>query len=155
MPPPLREREHQRRAERHLEVGAALLGASDEWTAVPLFYSAYHFVKAAMLVDPIWQSPGDLHRLHSDLIADDRFTDRHKGRRRPGGAAKEWGINDLVMLLYRPQVRDYEILHQASVTVRYGAGLPADADLTALSAACERISAAYAAGSIAAAPPAC
>jgi len=154
VPPPLRELEHERRAARHRTVGTALIDAGDEWGAVPLFYCAYHLLKAAMLVDPIWHAPGDLHKLHTDLIADDRFTDRHKGRRRPGGGPKEWGINDLVMLLYRPMVRDYEVLHQASVTVRYGAGLPADVELSSLVDACDRIAAAYAAGSIAATPPA-
>lgn len=124
---PLREDEHLRRAERHRTIGDLLAGAGDEWAAVPLFYSGYHLVKAALLVDPIWTDLRQLGALHVDLAPDDRFTDRHKGRKRPTGQAREWGLNELVLKLYRPIAGSYDRLHQASITVRYGAGLPAGA----------------------------
>lgn len=109
-----------------------------------------------MLVDPIWDSISDLQQLHVDLIPDDRFVERHKGRRGGGrgGGSVEWGLNDLVLRLYRPIASDYTTLHTHSVTVRYGVGLPDDADLSALRDRCERIRAMYAAGQIVAPLPA-
>ncbi len=154
MAAPLRQLEHERRAEQHREVGALLVGTGDEWAAVPLFYSAYHVVKAALLTDPIWDTPSDLHRLHVDLIPGDRFTDRHKGRRRSGGGEKEWGINELVLLLYRPFAGRYDLLHQNSITVRYGKGLPEDADLGTLLTWCDEIREGYADGRLVTTPPA-
>ena len=78
---PLAEQAHKARAARHLQIGKLLAGEGEEWGAVPLFYCAYHHVKAALLVDPIWW---DLQRLHSksiELMPDDRFVTRHKARR--------------------------------------------------------------------------
>lgn len=123
----LREDEHRVRAQRHRVVGNALADAGDEWAAVPYFYAAYHIMKGAMLRDPIWEQINALQTIHRDLMTDDRFTDRHKGRKRPTGAPREWGVNELVLLLYRPAVGAYERLHQASNLVRYGVGLTGDA----------------------------
>lgn len=119
----LREDEHRARAQRHRVIGNMLVEAGDEWGAVPLFYSGYHYVKAALLRDPIWENVGVLQRINKDLVPDDRLTDRHKGRRR-GGQPREWGINELVQTLYPAASKPYEQLHQASISVRYGAGLP-------------------------------
>jgi hypothetical protein len=93
-----------------------------EWAAVPLFYSAYHFVKRAMIRDPIWDQVNALQSLHQGLIPDDRYIDRHKGRQRPG-QPRQWGVNEIVTLLYKPIARPYDRLHQASIDVRYGVGL--------------------------------
>lgn len=79
-----------------------------------------------MLVDPIWQDLKSLKAIHQDLVPDDRFIGRHKGRRRVGGP-KEWGVNDLVLMLYRPAAGHYDRLHLASVDVRYSTGLPTGA----------------------------
>lgn len=125
---PLREDEHRARAERHQVVGDALAAAGDEWAAVMWFYSAYHLIKAALLCDPIWFDLRSLTTLNVELTPGERFTGRHKGRRRIGSnQPREWGINDLVLVLYRPAAGFYERLHQASIDVRYGAGLPAGA----------------------------
>src|SRR4051812_9416111 len=76
---PLREDEHLKRAERHKKIGDLLAGAGDEWAAVPWFYSAYHLVKAALLVDPIFDDLRALSAISVDLIPQDRFTNRHNG----------------------------------------------------------------------------
>lgn len=132
---PLAEQAHLARAARHLHIGTLLAEAGEEWGAVPLFYSVYHHVKAALLVDPIWW---DLQRLHTkslELMPDDRFVTRHKARR-VRGAPREWGLNELVLVLYPGVAREYERLHVASNNVRYHAGLVAGAlpDLTAAAA---------------------
>lgn len=139
MPARLRETEHTSRALDHENVGRVLADSGHEWAAVALFYGAYHLVKAALLTDPIFDDVGAMHRCDPDLIERDRFTDRHKGRRRPGGGPREWGINELVQKLYPQIARDYEQLHQASISVRYGKGLPSGA-LAALIVAFDNIS---------------
>lgn len=149
---PLREQEHLARADRHRTIGTLLAESGDEWGAVPLFYSAYHRVKAALLRDPIWEDIQSLHVLSVDLIPEDRFTGRHQGRRRPGGQPREWGVNDLVLKLYRPAAGSYERLHQASIDVRYGAGLPGGA-LPSILEATERIEQLDRAGSLQASIP--
>lgn len=124
MPPALREDQHRARSQRHQLIGNALGDAGDEWAVVPWFYSAYHLVKAALLRDPIWGDLQSLHAISVDLTPDDRFIDRHKGRRgRVPGVAVEFGINDLVLRLYRPAAGSYDRLHTASNLVRYGIGL--------------------------------
>ncbi len=88
----------------------------------------YHLIKAALLRDPVWSDLRSLTAINVDLTPEQRFTDRHRGRRRIGSnQPREWGINDLVFVLYRPAARFYERLHQASIDVRYGTGLPAGA----------------------------
>lgn len=130
--------QHQQRADRHLHIGRALFDAGDEWAAVPFFYCAYHHVKAALLDDPVWGDISRMHRLHPDLIPDDRWVSRHHGRKGLPGAPRQWGINDLVLLLYPSIVKQYEQLHQASIDVRYSTGLPPGA-LEALPAAVEHV----------------
>lgn len=118
----LRESEHRRRSEDHRSAGDRRYPADDEWAAVAWFYSAYHLIRATFLRDPIWDDLAALKAINQGLIPDDRFTERHKGRRRPG--SQEWGVNDLVLMLYRPVASDYNTLHQGSLSVRYGTGLP-------------------------------
>lgn len=119
----LREQDHVARAERHRKIGDLLADAGDEWAAVPLFYSGYHYVKAALLCDPIWGDLQSLVAISPELMPQDRYTERHKGRRRPT-SSPEWGINDLVLKLYRSSAGGYDRLHQGSISVRYGMGLP-------------------------------
>jgi len=135
---PLREDQHRARAQRHRFIGDLLAEASDEWGAVPLFYSGYHMIKAAMLRDPIWEQVNALQTINQDLIPDDKYTDRHRGRRRTGGGAREWGVNELVQVLYPKASPSYERLHQGSIDVRYGIGLPFGA-LPALRDAMDRL----------------
>jgi len=115
---------HVARAERHYRVGTALLEARDEWSAVCFFYAAYHYVKASLLSDPIFTDARRCARLNPRLSLQDRFTERHQTRKPRGGEGRGWGVNDLVLLLYRPIVGDYSRLHTASVSVRYYGGLP-------------------------------
>jgi hypothetical protein len=112
---------HLERAERHRKVGQALLEAEDEWSAVCSFYSAYHLVRYALRSDPIFDDLDALQRIRKDLTPDERNTERHRGR--VSGQAREWGINELVVALYRPAAAAYHRLHQASITVRYEEGL--------------------------------
>lgn len=123
MPPkPLTATDHVARAARHRKVGDALADAGDEWALVCFFYSAYHLVKAALVSDPVFDDPARLAKAPISLTPDDRHVTSHKGRRRPG-SPQEWGVNDLVAMLYRFIRDDYELLHQASIEVRYGQGL--------------------------------
>ena len=104
----------------------ALEDAGDEWAAVPLFYAGYHLVKAALLIDPIWTDAPRRVGIHMELTPDDKLVTRHHGRK-ISGDGRRWGINEIVLLLYAHIVAPYERLHQASIQVRYGAGLPAGA----------------------------
>jgi len=123
---------------RHQVVGNALGDAGDEWAAVVWFYSAYHLIKGALLRDPIWSDLGALANISLELMPEDRFTSRHRGRRRANGAPREWGVNELVLKLYRKAAKPYDLLHQASISVRYGAGLP-DGALPELREALEQL----------------
>lgn len=137
---PLRIDEHVARAERHAEVGHALRSAAnDEWAAVPFFYAGYHLMRAALLEDPIFDEVALLVAKSPKLTMEDRLAEHHRARRNSGQGL---GVNDLVLLLYRPYAGSYERLHQASISVRYGAGLP-DGALDALPACLEEIENAY------------
>ncbi|GGC03170.1 hypothetical protein [Cellulomonas carbonis] len=138
--------DHATRAHRHRKVGDALAAAGDEWAFVCFFYSAYHLVKAALLLDPVFDDPDRLGKSPVPLTADDRHVSRHKGRRRPG-APVDWGVNDLVGTIYRFIRDDYEMLHQLSIEVRYGQGraLP---ELEVAGQALKRIEDRFAAGSL-------
>lgn len=149
---PEREAEHLRRAKDHKAVGDILGEAQHEWAAVTWFYSAYHLMRASLLVDPIFDDVRVLSRVNVDMTPETRFTSRHKGRRPMSGQAREWGLNDLVLKLYRPAAGSYERLHQASITVRYGAGLPKDA-LPSLTEALDKIHAMHDAGQLVTAMP--
>lgn len=136
---------HLERAARHRKVGEALRDAGDEWAAVCYFYSAYHLVKHALLIDPIFDDPTALSRIHVTLTPDDRFTTSHHGRQR-SGQPRDWGVNELVSRLYRPIAGNYERLHQASIHVRYESGL--NLPLDQMVAALEAVQAAHAAGEL-------
>lgn len=113
---------HTQRAKRHLKVAKALDSAGDEWAAVCYFYAAYHLIRGALLSDPIFNELGRCQSKHADLLPEDRFTARHKGRRNTS-AGREWGLNELTQILYPHISQSYERLHQASIDVRYGKGL--------------------------------
>lgn len=118
----LTEEQHKNRAERHASVGDALAAAGeDDWAAVCYFYAAYHLVRAALVGDPVFDNPNDLARIDVELTPEDRYTQRHKGRKKTSNG-REWGVNELVLLLYRPYAGIYDRLHQASIDVRYGRG---------------------------------
>jgi hypothetical protein len=112
--------EHHARAVRHAKVGDALLDAGDEWSAVCLFYAAYHLVRATLLSDPIFSDMTRLKRINQNLMPKDQFTEGHHGSRQPGAS---FGVNELVKLLYPAIYGPYEYLHQASIQVRYEQGL--------------------------------
>lgn len=102
-------------------MAGALAQAGDEWSAVLYFYAAYHEVKAALIDDPVFDELDTCLAVRSDLQPEDRFTSRHQGRRH--SASKEWGINELVLLLYPTVAGTYNRLHTMSIDVRYHQGL--------------------------------
>lgn len=111
------------RANAHAATARWLAKQNEEWSAVVFFYSAYHLVRASLIGDPIFNDFERLKKLNQHLIKEDRFTSRHKGRR--NAREPQFGVNELVHLLY-PSIRiDYEALHVASLSVRYGTGLVA------------------------------
>lgn len=132
--------EHEARADRHDKIGRVLAAAPDEWCAVPIFYAVYHRVQAALLTDPVFDSPQRLAAVNSALTPAERYVTRHTGDRKPG-SQRCWGVNNLVFMLYRPHWRDYERLHQASIDVRYKLGL--NVSVSDLVGALDRITDAY------------
>ena len=124
--------EHRARAYEHEGLGRLLAESNHDWAAVALFYAAYHHVKAALVEDVIFDDYDSCQALNPGLLPDDRFTTRHQGRKQTS-AGREWGINELVLVLYRSAAGTYERLHQASVDVRYQSGLRASvAEVAAL-----------------------
>jgi hypothetical protein len=112
---------HLSRAAEHRRVGEALRTAAQEpWAAVCYFYSAYHLVRYALRRDPIFDNPTALTRINVELYPDLRDISRHHGRKRT--TPREWGINELVLVLYRPIAAPYNKLHQASIDIRYEDG---------------------------------
>lgn len=124
--------EHCERAAHHGHVGRALISTGEaQWGAVCFFYAAYHLVRAALTSDPIFLDPTRLSRMNPELTPSDQSVGRHKGRRQSANG-REWGVNELVALLYPRFMQPYERLHQASIDVRYYSGLRASsADLEA------------------------
>ncbi|GAA1434407.1 hypothetical protein GCM10009616_28760 [Microlunatus lacustris] len=112
--------DHEVRAARHAKIGDLLAGAGDEWSAVCHFYSAYHLVRNRLVTDPIFDDLSKLKAVNANLVSDDRHTESHHGSRQPG---MSWGVNELVKLLYPSVYAPYELLHQASIQVRYDRGL--------------------------------
>lgn len=112
---------HLQRADGHETTGNALRAVSDEWFSVAYFYSAYHLVKAAMNVDPIFGSATSLAKIDPHLTIEGRFAEHHSGGFGKNG--RTLGVNDVVFKLY-PGIRvAYTRLHMASCHVRYGHGL--------------------------------
>lgn len=118
------------RARYHREAGSALHESADhQWAAVCYFYSAYHLVRAALAADSIFDDWDALRAVDPRLIPDDRFATKHQMRR---GSERDFGVKDLVEVLY-PEIKiQYAELHGASVGVRYknGINIPLD-DLSA------------------------
>lgn len=146
---------HKARAKYHAEVGDMIAGndAGQEWAGVCYFYAAYHLVQAALINDPIFDEPTLLSRIHVDLSPQDRFTSRHKGRKRTSNGA-EWGVNDLVLLLYKQIAGVYDRLHQASNDIRYGRGLRSGVQVEQLRGFLLQIQNEFAAGNLVARLPA-
>lgn len=142
---------HLERAARHRKVGDALCSAGDEWAAVCYFYSAYHLVQHALLSDPVFDNPTALTAIQPLLTPDHRYTHAHKGRQR-SGHVREFGVNELVLQLYRPIASKYNQLHQASIHVRYESGLVLQLDRVV--AALQGVEAAHLAGELRAQRPA-
>lgn len=123
MAPLLALDQHVERAQRHQTVGDALCAAGDEWAAVCYFYSAYHVAQYSLRTDPVFEDRAALHRINAQLEPRHRGTSRHRGRRPRAGDQREFGVNELVSLLYPEITTAYEVLHLASIEVRYDSGI--------------------------------
>ncbi len=122
--PALTYDEHVSRTAYHRQIGETLADVKHEWAAVPLFYAAYHVVKAAFLADPIFDDGQLCTAKHRFLTPGARDATGHHGRFRPiDPPEKVWGVNELVGLLYPAVGTIYEQMHLASVEVRYKRGL--------------------------------
>lgn len=119
---PLSSHDHAVASERHARSASALCPVSGEWATVAYFYAAYHLVKQAILEDPIWQCPGELAARHPDLRPGSRKVTRHSGQRAGRRGQLNWGINDLVEVLYPSIHHAYTGMHEASIHVRYKRG---------------------------------
>jgi hypothetical protein len=118
---------HTARAQRHMKVANALAEAGDEWAGVCFFYAAYHRVRAALIEDHTFDDLSSCQAVHADLRPEDKHISRHNGRKNTANG-REWGVNDLVRILYPGASGTYERLHQISIDVRYGAGMRPDID---------------------------
>lgn len=134
-----------RRTTEHRRVGDLPGDADEQWAVVCWFYSAYHLVRHALTSDPIFDDPTQLSRINAELTPADRSVARHNARK-VGPNGREWGVNELVVKLYRPIAGDYNRLHQASVAVRYEDGV--SVDLTSVKAALDRAWAVHSAGKL-------
>lgn len=141
---------HKERAETHRLTGENLQALGDEWFAVCYFYSAYHLVKAAMNVDPIFDSATALSKIHPSLTMESRYAEHHSGGFGQNG--RSLGVNEIVFKLY-PKIRvAYNRLHVASCHVRYSRGLVTISTQSVIDDY-KVVAKAFAAGEIAAANP--
>lgn len=121
------DHEHLTRWEQHRQIGLLLAETpvGHPWGCVACFYAAFHVARWAMLMDRRFDDLTALKAIHPHLQPDDRRTNKHKARRGSAGGTPDFGVNDLVLLLYPSASRSYERLHQASIEVRYEKGDPA------------------------------
>ena len=110
---------HTKRAGEHLRMAEAMVNDSPEWCRVAAFYSAYHSMKAALLVDPVFTNPTKLAAANTNITMGSNLATHHQGNL---GRGRGLGINDLVRFLYRPHYGSYLLLHGASLSIRYGDG---------------------------------
>lgn len=120
---PLTIEEREQRSAEHLGLARTLAEVKHEWAAVAYFYAAYHLVRAALLDDPTFDDLSSCQRKHVDLRPEDRHVGSHHGK--PRKVPREFGVNDLVALLYPGVSATYERLHQLSIDVRYERGMKA------------------------------
>lgn len=139
-PEQLSPEQHRVRAWEHGKLGAVLAESGHEWAAVALFYSAYHLAKRALLLDERFDEPTTLTAINTSLTIAHRHAKVHKARF-VKGAPRDFGVNDLVRILYPAAVGGYERLHQASCAVRYESGLsiPIESIRQAFDGFCEAI----------------
>jgi len=114
-----------------------LSAIGNQWSAVAYFYAAFHAVRSALMVDPIFNSPERLALFDPNWRREDRQNDHHQARR-GNGIVGAPGVSDLVKALYPEIAIEYAQLHSASVSVRYGLGL-AGYDQAALKRGYEKI----------------
>lgn len=122
----MQDHDHLSRQEYHRSFAVTLAGASPAahpWACVIGFYAAYHSARWAIQCDPRFDDAATIRAVHPNLRPEDRRTAKHKARRGPGPQT-DFGVNDLVLLLYPKASGAYEYLHQASIEVRYNRGIP-------------------------------
>ena len=67
----------------------------EEWAAVAYFYASYHRVRAAILVDPVFDSLVDLPKVDPRISVQHRETSRHEGIRVPSQSVLSRPVDQL------------------------------------------------------------
>lgn len=109
----------KKRANDHWQAALVLASAQNEWAAVAAFYSCFQLARASFLMDPVFDNFAEMKLAHQHLTPDDRYADKHQVRKGSHG----FGMVDLVQILYKHVGKNYRVLHQGSVQVRYENGL--------------------------------
>ncbi|WP_313812973.1 hypothetical protein [Glutamicibacter sp.] len=95
--------------------------SSDQWAAVAAFYTSYHYLRAALIADPVFQDQKALSLIHPALKVGDQFEKKHSF----GGLSKaQLGLIEMCIVVYPHVSRYYTLGHQASCGVRYDGGFP-------------------------------
>ncbi|HEY4212097.1 MAG TPA: hypothetical protein VGM84_11490 [Steroidobacteraceae bacterium] len=121
-----------------------LKSINSQWYAVAYFYAAFHAIRSALMLDPVFQDIVRLHGFDASWVPSDRFNSHHQARRNSGAIGAP-GVLDMVKELYPAIAIEYAQLHSASVSVRYGLGL-GGYDQAALTRSYEKIAAAVMVG---------
>lgn len=119
----MQDHDHLSRQDYHRRLAGTLASApvAHPWACVVGFYAAFHSARWALQCDRRFDDEDTLEAIHPHLRPNDRRPAKHKARRGPGPMA-DFGVNDLVLLLYPKASKSYELLHQASIEVRYNQG---------------------------------
>lgn len=110
--------QHLTRSASHYHAAELLEAESDEWAAVAYFYAAYRAVRAALQNDARLGGDKAARATDPKFTASTRHVEHHRYHPSRGP-----GINDIVKVLYPSIGAKYELLHIASIGVRYEGGL--------------------------------
>ena len=110
--------QHLARSQEHQKAAELLEAGGNEWAVVAYFYSAYRAVRAAMQNDPRLNGDAVARGTDPAFSASTRHVEHHRYHPSRGP-----GINDIVKVLYPSVGAKYELLHIASIGVRYESGL--------------------------------
>lgn len=116
---------HLSRYDYHRKIGLTLAqtDVGHPWGCVAMFYAAYHSARWALQRDDRFDDLAALKAINPNLMPEDRNTTKHKARRSRGNHhVPDFGVSDLVLLLYPTAASAYDKLHHASIEVRYDEG---------------------------------
>ena len=113
---------HLEVADRHLKSVEQIAQVSETWAIIACFYSSYHYMRAALESDPIFEDATALSRISTQLQIGCKAVTHHNAHIRSGRLP---GVNDVAKMLYGKVGGKYVLLHGASVTCRYAQGAEA------------------------------